>query len=93
MSDISAQQVIDILRDTGNRKVRINDCSMCGYPCGYIINADLSQVFYDSGCDCGSFGDSFRPSTFEDIADAHNMQTNPDAREMRLKQIKGESHA
>lgn len=51
----------------------IHNCSICGYPCGYLFHDD--QVFYDSGCDCVNYAD-IQPKTWEDVAQQYNMQTN-----------------
>lgn len=53
---------------------RIHDCSICGYPCGYIFEED--RVLYDSGCDCSYGGESLRD--WDDVAEHYNMQTNED---------------
>lgn len=54
------------------KRWNIHDCSMCGYQCGYIIRDN--GVFYDSGCGC-SHG-PLRESSFEEIAEHYNMQSN-----------------
>ena len=53
MSDMTSQEVFDTLkkRAAGRGKVVLRNCSMCGYPCGYLW-ASSGQLLYDSGCDC-----------------------------------------
>lgn len=48
----------------------IHHCSMCSYPCGYIFRGD--QVFYDSGCDCVTYGPALRPADYKDVAEQYN---------------------
>lgn len=55
-------------------KVWVHDCSICKYPCGYIINNDAT-VTYDSGCDCVSYH-GYRPSSFDEVASFYNIQTD-----------------
>lgn len=69
-----------------SRKVafwKLHNCSMCGYPCGYMVNLEKKEgdveVLYDNGCDCG-FGRSMRHSSFEEMFESYNMQTNTDVR-------------
>lgn len=55
----------------------IHNCSMCGYPCSYVMPANnRSKVFYDSGCDCVTYT-NVQPRSWQDIADHYNSQTNP----------------
>ena len=64
-------------------KWTIHSCSMCGYPCGYMINIKPKEgegiVFYDRGCDCGG-SQNVDARTFEDMYGHYNMQTNADVR-------------
>lgn len=59
----------------------IHHCSMCNYPCGFIIKGN--QVTYDSGCDCIWGGE--RPSSFEEIARNYNMNAGAADRKEREK--------
>lgn len=52
---------------------RFRECSICGCPIGYLFFQDR-EVYFDGGCDC-CWGD-LRPSTWEDVAEFYNMQTN-----------------
>ena len=53
-------------------------CAICGEPVGYYFFAYYPyEVVFDSGCGC-SFGSNPRPSSWEDVAEFYNMQTNPD---------------
>lgn len=53
----------------------MHDCSICGYPCGYLFRGD--EVFYDSGCDCVNYT-NIQPRNWEDVAEHYNMQSHPD---------------
>ncbi len=61
----------------GITKWTIHSCSMCGYPCGYIIDGDT--VAYDSGCDCVTYT-NIKPRSWDDLAEAYNLnqpENNP----------------
>ena len=47
----------------------IHNCSMCGYPCGYIFRGD--SVSYDCGCDCVAYTNIIQ-SSWEEVADFYN---------------------
>lgn len=72
----SVEEFKQAAKDNGIKEWRIHNCSMCGYPCGYLINGDV--VYYDAGCDC-----VWRPpreSSWEDLADHYNRnqpENNP----------------
>lgn len=54
----------------------IHDCSICGYPCGYVFSLDL-VVAYDSRCYCTKFSDMpMELRSWDDVANYYNMQTN-----------------
>jgi hypothetical protein len=70
-ADITSDEVRAITKESRLLFLGIHNCSMCNYPCGYVIDGDV--VSYDAGCDCtGRF--EMRPSNFGAIADIHNMQ-------------------
>lgn len=52
---------------------KIHNCSMCDYPCGYVISSDAIDVGYDTGCDC-TRRYRIEPREWEDLAEAYNMQ-------------------
>lgn len=54
---------------------RIHNCSLCGYPCGYVFNE--GRVGYDSGCDCTG-GSHLSSRSYWDVAHFYNTQTNPE---------------
>ena len=59
----------------------IHECSMCNYPCGFIIRGDV--VFYDNGCSC-----SMRPprqSSWEEIAEHYNHNAGSPDKDERIK--------
>lgn len=65
----------------------VHDCSMCGYPCGYIINGD--RVAYDSGCDCVTYS-NVQPRSWDDLAYAYNLnqpERNPDISQKYLEEL------
>lgn len=49
-------------------------CPFCMYKKGYVFIDD--KVFYDVGCDCIT-GEDLLKSTWDDVADDYNIQTNP----------------
>lgn len=53
----------------GLRRWIIHNCSMCGYPCGYIING--GDVKYDCGCDCVGYTD-IQQRNWDDLAENYN---------------------
>ncbi len=65
----------------------VHNCSMCGYPCGYIIDGDT--VSYDSGCDCVTYS-NVQPQSWEDLARTYNMnqpENNPNIKQPFLDQL------
>jgi len=52
----------------------IHQCSFCNYRCGYVFRD--GDVFYDSGCDCVTYGYVITPKDYEDVAEQYNMQTH-----------------
>ena len=54
----------------GLEKWTVHTCSMCGYPCGYLIKGE--EVFYDSGCFCVGRVDIEKRS-WDDLAKTYNM--------------------
>lgn len=65
----------------------VHDCSMCGYPCGYIIKGDT--VSYDSGCLCVDYI-AVRPSDWEDLAHSYNLnqpENNPEIKQSFLDEL------
>lgn len=63
------------VEDRGITKWPVHDCSICGYPCGYIFQEGL--VGYDSGCDCVNYT-NIQLRSYEDVAEFYNRQTHPD---------------
>lgn len=59
-------------KDKNITRWNINDCSICGYKCGFNISGD--EVSYDPGCNCVWGGSESR--TWQDLADDYNMQTD-----------------
>jgi len=46
-------------------KLVLHNCSMCGYPCGFLIID--SQLHYDSGCDCTTYEYNIEPRELEEL--------------------------
>lgn len=61
----------------GIERIDHHDCSLCGYMTAFLIRGD--DVFFDAGCYC-TCRDASRPSSFEELADWYNMQSNDGAR-------------
>lgn len=53
-------------------------CAICEEPVGYyFFTYPNCEVVFDSGCGC-SFGSNPRPSSWQDVAEFYNMQTDED---------------
>ena len=52
----------------------IHYCSMCNYPCGFLIGSKQKNIQYDNGCSCSMNPPNLRE--WQDLADHYNMQTN-----------------
>ena len=53
MNKAEGSKMIDIeeiKKAMNERKLLINRCRFCDYPCGYFFKG--KQLFYDSGCNC-----------------------------------------
>ena len=62
--------------EKGLTKWAIHDCSLCGYPCGYIFHD--GQVSYDSGCYCVTYYPNIQPRTWDSVVEIYEMQDNPE---------------
>lgn len=64
-------------------KWTIWDCSMCGFPCGYLVNIERREgeieVAYDSGCDC-RYGHNITPRSWEEMYGHYTMQSNEEVK-------------
>lgn len=78
MSDITADQVRDAVRERSITSWMLRRCSMCGTGLNYLF-AD-NGVTYDSNCDCVSYWTPPGKRDFESLAQTFNMQT-PEWRE------------
>jgi hypothetical protein len=85
MEKVTAEAVKEHIKSNGTKRWKLHNCSMCGYPCGYIFSDDGS-VDYDSGCDCVSYGPNITPRNYGDLAETLNMQT-PEIRERMWKEM------
>lgn len=72
--DVSPNQVKAAVAAAKRKFWKVHDCSMCGYPCGYLFNDD--EVAYDSGCDCVRYSPVIQPRTYADVANQINMQND-----------------
>jgi hypothetical protein len=66
----------------------VHKCSLCGYPCGFIITED--EVGYDSGCDCIAGGGIIQPRSWENLAECYNLnqpENNPKISPEYLKEL------
>ena len=61
--------------DRGLSRFILRDCSMCGYPLGYVFHAD-GRLGFDSGCDCVTYGPVVRDREWDELADHYNRQSN-----------------
>ena len=64
-------------------KWTIHDCSMCGFPCGYLVNLEVKpgevEVAYDSGCDC-RYGHNYSSRSWEEMYSHYTMQSNDEVK-------------
>lgn len=70
---VTPEQVRDAMMAAGIERVESHTCSLCGYPRAYIREGD--RLFYDPGCNCGSYPASLVPRQWLDAAMWINMQT------------------
>ena len=71
------EQLKEQAEKIGLKKWEINNCSGCGYSCGYIINGN--EVAYDAGCGCT--WNPPEPRSWEDLTETFNRnqpENNPD---------------
>ena len=54
----TTEQLKEQAKKIGLKRWKVHNCSMCDYPCGYIIRGE--EVFYDPGC-----GTNYRPADFD----------------------------
>lgn len=65
----------------------VHHCSMCNYPCGYVIKGE--EVFYDSGCNCVTYN-NVEPRSWEELASTYNLnqpENNPDIKQKYLDEL------
>lgn len=74
----TAKDFEDVIKNRGPQfqQWNIHDCSICGYPCGYVF--ENGHVRYDSSCDCVKYGSSIKYRTYQEIADHYNMEDHVD---------------
>lgn len=73
--DVSSDKVKEAVTAAKRKFWKVSDCSMCGYPCGYIFRDD-GAVEYDSGCYCVTYCPNITPRDFADVASQINMQND-----------------
>lgn len=61
------------------KKLLVNECSMCGYPCGYVMQD--GQLCYDAGCHCTGRYDA-EPATEDDVG--RLLEMNPGKADWRF---------
>lgn len=69
----------DFARAVSERQLsrfNLRDCSMCGYPVGYVFGA--GRIAIDTGCDCVTYGPVITETEWESLADHYNRQKNPE---------------
>lgn len=70
---ITAQEAQAIV-PAGKDHFIIHKCGFCGYACGFYFRNGGIQ--YDNGCNC-VFYDGWRDTTWQELADVINLQTDP----------------
>lgn len=66
----------------------IHHCSICGYPCGFIIEIEVNRIRYDSGCLCRR--EIPRLSSWEELAECYNRnqpENNKDIEKSYIKEV------
>jgi hypothetical protein len=86
MKKYTAEEIKELT--TVNRWV-LRKCGICNSPLSYHISPDRTQVVFDPSCDCVR-GGGWERSSWQDIADHINMQTNDEYRERCIRGLKGE---
>ena len=87
--EYTAAEVQQILAISGVDRIKIRDCSMCGYPLSYIVQGE--SVMFDPGCDCITRHSGLEPRTFQDIANHYNMQTSAEYKDHLNKVFRAEA--
>lgn len=64
----TSEELKEQAKKIGLKKWKVHECSMCGYPCGYIIESE--RISYDPGCYCS--GGYVEERTWQDLADQYN---------------------
>ena len=72
MTADDAALAIEAMLDAG-KKVLVNTCGPCGYPCGYFRRH--GHTFYDSGCGCVPRGPYIRMCKDDDYRNTLNINT------------------
>lgn len=81
------EELMKQIKEHDIKRWTIHNCSMCGYPCGYLIEGD--NIFYDCGCDCVSYRD-IHPSSIEELTADFNRnrkENNPNISDEYLKEV------
>lgn len=66
-------KIYEKILTTGKTRFQVHNCSMCEYPCGYIILK--GQVYYDSGCHCVMHANDYQVRDWDDIYNLYSMQS------------------
>lgn len=86
---MTANEIETAVNSAGITQIDHHDCGFCGYMTAYMI--DNGEVYFDPGCHCiGNTG--WRRSSFQDLADWYNMQSNDEVR-ARLREAFGMADA
>ncbi len=80
MERVAPADVRDAACSKGITRVFQHNCSLCNYPCGYIIDVQRKELFFDGGCYCVSDMSEPRPVPWLNAAQWINMQDNPEHR-------------
>lgn len=48
----------------------VHNCSLCGYPCSFLIDLEKNTVQYDHGCDCVNYT-NIRNSSWEEMLEIY----------------------
>lgn len=80
---VSADDCRKAVANSGKTWWLSHHCHFCTVPVGWVF--EKGTVRYRSACDCKFAPD--KPMTWEDVADAINMQSDPEIAEKMFKEL------
>jgi hypothetical protein len=81
--DVTAAQVRDMVQSAGRKFWALHSCSICRVPVGYLFDGE--SVDFKSSCGC-SWSPN-QPRSWQDVADAVNLQSREDVFQRMLSEL------